>query len=67
MPARGRVFAGSAPEGAEDFAFLLELVERGFIDPVTNLAGGLNAIQDAHRLVDTGRKVGNLVILPNAT
>lgn len=65
--ARGRVFAGSARERAEDFAFLLDLVGRGLIDPVTRVAGGLDAIQEAHRLVDTGRKVGNLVILPNAT
>lgn len=64
--ARGRVFAGPAPERAEDFAFLLDLVERGIVDPVTSVAGGLDSIQEAHRLVDTGRKVGNLVILPNA-
>ncbi len=64
--ARGRVFAGPAPERVKDFAHLLDLVEHGLIDPVAQVAGGLGAIQEAHRLVDTGRKVGNLVILPNA-
>lgn len=64
--ARGRVLAGPAAERAEDSAFLLGLVDQGLIDPVTHVAGGLAQIRDAHRLVDTGRKVGNLVILPNA-
>lgn len=62
--ARGRVFAGSAPERAEDVAFLLDLVEREIVDPVTRVAGGLTVIREAHQVVDSGRKVGNLVILP---
>lgn len=64
--ARGRVFAGSAPERAEDIAFLLGLVRDGALDPVTEVVGGLDAVQEAYRRVDSGRKVGNLVILPNA-
>lgn len=64
--ARGRVFAGSAPERAEDVAFLLDLVEREIVDPVTRVAGGLTVIREAHQVVDSGRKVGNLVILPSA-
>lgn len=67
LRAHGRVLAGPAPERADAFEFLLECIERGDIDPVTHIAGGLDAIQQAHRLVDTGRKVGNLVILPNAS
>lgn len=63
----GRVITGSAPERAEDFAFLLELTAAGRLDPVTEVVGGLDAIQEAHRRIDTGRKVGNLVILPGAS
>lgn len=62
---RGRVFAGVAPERAADIALLLELVERGELDATTEVAGGLEALPDAHRLVDSGRKVGNLVVLPH--
>ena len=62
---RGRVFAGVAPERAEDMTLLLELVASGELDAVTAVAGGLEALPDAHRLVDTRRKVGNLVVLPH--
>lgn len=59
-----RVFAGSAPERREDFAHLLGLAASGRLDPVTTVAGGLDALPDAYRLIDSGRKVGNLVVLP---
>lgn len=62
--ARGRVLAGSAPERSEDFALLLDLVARGELDPLVETVGGLDALPEAHRRIDTGRKVGNLVILP---
>lgn len=66
VTARGRVFAGPAPERSEDFALLLELVARGVFDPLVEIAGGLDSLPEAHRRIDSGRKVGNLVILPNA-
>ncbi|MBG6181663.1 NAD(P)-dependent alcohol dehydrogenase [Arthrobacter sp. CAN_A1] len=62
--ARGRVHAGPAPERGDDFAFLLDLVVRGDLDTVTEVVGGLERVREAHRRIDTGRKVGNLVILP---
>lgn len=65
VSARGRVFAGPAPERSEDFAFLLDLVARGVIDPLVETIGGLDALPEAHRRIDTGRKVGNLVIQPH--
>lgn len=65
VTARGRVFAGSAPERSEDFAFLLDLVARGALDPLVETLGGLEALPEAHRRIDTGRKTGNLVILPH--
>lgn len=66
VTARGRVIAGPAPERSEDFALLLDLVACGILDPLVEIVGGLDSLREAHRRVDTGRKVGNLVILPSA-
>ncbi len=62
--ARGRVIAGAAPERSEAFRELLELLAAGRLAPVGQVLGGLEALPEAHRRIDTGRKVGNLVILP---
>ncbi|MCD0453428.1 NAD(P)-dependent alcohol dehydrogenase [Actinocorallia sp. API 0066] len=64
--ARGRVLAGPAPERPADFAFLLDLVATGALDPLTEIVGDLDAVREAHRRIDTGRKTGNLVVLPHA-
>lgn len=58
------VFAGSVPERPEDVAHLLDLVAGGRLDPLTTVLGGLDTLPDAYRLIDSGRKVGNLVVLP---
>jgi NADPH:quinone reductase-like Zn-dependent oxidoreductase len=58
------VRAGVAPERAEDVAFLLERVAKGELTVVVEEAGGLDGIVAAHRRVDSGRKVGNLVVRP---
>lgn len=63
--ARGRVIAGPAPELADDMRLLLELVAAGDLDAATEVAGDLEALPDAHRTIDSGRKVGNLVVLPH--
>jgi NADPH:quinone reductase-like Zn-dependent oxidoreductase len=52
--ARGDVVAGSAPERVEDFELLLGLVADGTLDHIV----------DAHRRVDSGHKVGNVVVRP---
>ena len=62
--ARGRVKAGPAPERAADFRYLLERVAKGELTVVVEDVLGLDAIVDAHRRVDSGRKVGNLVVRP---
>lgn len=62
--ARGRVAAGPAPERAEDFALLLDLVRSGALSSVASVVGDLTALPEAHRRIDSGRKVGNLVIVP---
>jgi NADPH:quinone reductase-like Zn-dependent oxidoreductase len=66
LRARGRVIAGPAPERAEDIAHLLQLAASGRLDPLTEVLGGLDAVPEAHRRIDTGHKVGNLVVLPGA-
>ncbi|WP_053382946.1 NAD(P)-dependent alcohol dehydrogenase [Leucobacter celer] len=62
LRARGRVHAGVAPERPEDFALLLDLVAQGRFDPLVRTLDGLGSIPEAHRFVDSGRKVGNLVV-----
>lgn len=62
--AGGRVLAGPAQESAGVVAQLLGLLEAGQFDPVTRSLGGLGAIVDAYALVDSGRKVGNVVVQP---
>lgn len=64
LRARGNVVAGPAPERVEDMAFLLELVADGAMTVVQDRAFTLDEIVDAHRLVDTGHKVGNVVVRP---
>ncbi|MBK8459985.1 MAG: NAD(P)-dependent alcohol dehydrogenase [Micropruina sp.] len=62
--ARGNVVAVSAPERGEDFAYLLRLVEQGHLRVINALACDLADIVEAHRRVDSGRKVGNVVVRP---
>ncbi|WP_072814755.1 NAD(P)-dependent alcohol dehydrogenase [Rhodococcus zopfii] len=66
VTAHGRVIAGAAPERREDFALLLDLVASGAFDPLVEVVGSLEALPEAHRRIDSGRKIGNLVILPHA-
>ena len=42
-------------------------VVEGQLDPLTRSLGSLNALVEAHRIVDSGHKVGNIVVLPNAS
>lgn len=62
--ARGNVIAGSAPERVADFEFLLRLVADGELTVVIDQTYDLDDIAEAHRRVDSGRKVGNIVIRP---
>jgi len=62
--ARGPVVAGSSPERAEDFAFLLDLVADGTMTVVLDHTDALADIAEAYRRVDTGHKVGNVVVRP---
>ncbi|MFE1909097.1 NAD(P)-dependent alcohol dehydrogenase [Streptomyces gardneri] len=62
--ARGDVVAGPAPERVEGFEFLLRLAAVGAITVVIDQVYPLQDIAEAHRRVDSGRKVGNIVVRP---
>ncbi|WP_331728176.1 NAD(P)-dependent alcohol dehydrogenase [Streptomyces sp. NBC_00158] len=62
--ARGDVVAGTSPERAENFAYLLRLVADGVLTVVIDRTYDLRDIAEAHRRVDSGRKTGNIVVRP---
>lgn len=62
--ARGNVFAGPAPERVADFEFLLRLAAEGSISVVIDQVYDLCDIAAAHLRVDSGRKIGNIVVRP---
>lgn len=62
--ARGAVKAGPASERAEDVEHLLGLVADGELQVVIDSVHDLDHIADAHRRVDTGHKVGNVIVRP---
>ena len=62
--ARGRVRAGPWPEDPAHFAWLLDRLAAGELEPVVTRTLPLDEIVEAHRIVDSGRKVGNLVVVP---
>lgn len=58
-----KVAAGPAPERAEDIATLVALCEAGVYKPVIDSRFPLARIAEAHARVDTGRKVGSVVVV----
>ncbi|NLV54160.1 MAG: zinc-binding dehydrogenase, partial [Acidimicrobiales bacterium] len=62
--ARGDVRAGTSPERPETFARLLALVAAGDVDVVVESTFALDDIVAAHRVVDSGHKVGNVLVHP---
>jgi len=62
LRARGNVKAGPAPERAESFTTLLDLVADGTVKVVIQHVLELDDITRAHEIVDSGRKVGNIVV-----
>lgn len=61
---RRHVVTGVSSEKAENVAHLLDLVAAGRLTVVRGEPLTLADIVEAHRVVDTGRKVGNLVVHP---
>ena len=62
LRARGNVKGGPSPERAESFTTLLDLVADGTLTVVNQHVLDLDDIARAHAIVDSGRKVGNIVI-----
>lgn len=62
--ARGPVVAGPAKEDPDHFRALLDLVAAGDLRVVVDRTLPLDEVVEAHRVVDSGRKVGNLVLVP---
>lgn len=62
--ARGDVVAGPSPEKPAYFTRLLELVAAGDLRVVVSRTVTLDEVVEAHRVVDSGRKVGNIVLTP---
>lgn len=61
---RGRVRSGTTPERAADFTLLLQMAAKGELTVVLDEVLDLDGIVAAHERVDSGRKVGNLVVRP---
>jgi NADPH:quinone reductase-like Zn-dependent oxidoreductase len=64
LRARGNVKAGPAPERPDDARELLDLVASGALRVVIDRVVPLDEVVAAHARVDSGRKVGNLVLHP---
>jgi len=64
LRARGNLIAGPAAERPEDFALLLREVAEGRLRVIHDGAFRLADIRAAHRRVDSGRKVGNVLVCP---
>jgi NADPH:quinone reductase-like Zn-dependent oxidoreductase len=63
--ARGNVVAGPASEKVEHITELVRLVASDDLQVVIDDVMPLDRIVDAHRRVDSGHKLGNLIIHPN--
>jgi len=64
LRARGDVVAGSAPERVPDYELLLGLIAAGTLRVVTERVVALDDVVEAYRLVDSGRKRGNVLVRP---
>lgn len=59
-----KVFAGPIAENKKDLELLLSLCEKGEFKPLISQVLPFSKITEAHALVDSGRKLGSVVITP---
>jgi NADPH:quinone reductase-like Zn-dependent oxidoreductase len=59
---REAVVRGTATLSADGLGTLMSLAERGVLKPVVDSVLPFAQVADAHRRVDTGHKVGSLVL-----
>ena len=62
MTSSKKIIAGPAAERVEDLRFLATLAETGAFKPVIDRRYPFAQIADAHRYVDSGRKIGNVIV-----
>lgn len=64
LQSRGPIRTGTAPGSAALVGRLMPLLERGELDPVIQESLPLAQIVRAYEIVDSGRKVGNVIVRP---
>lgn len=64
LQSRGPIKTGPAPGSAELVRRLMPLLEHGQLDPVIQESLPLAEITRAYEVVDSGRKVGNVIVRP---
>jgi len=62
MTSNKKIIVGPAAERAEDLLYLCTLAEAGAFKPVIDRRYPLEQIAEAHRYVDSGRKIGNVIV-----